>query len=240
MFAQKVAQRRSLMSGEGSCTVCRHTKVEKIEALLVSAQQSIRALERRFGVSRQSLARHRDKHIPQALERAAQRAAEKREDGLLGSYEELVLDAKRIGRKAELAGDLPTALQAIRELTRLVELAVVHQPKPAKKLSVNFFFRQGRVVAQEVEEPIETTAAAVETLAPPPAPQPEAPPPPAPDEPPEPPESPVEPMLGAVPPPAHVCTARCTPFNCVVKNEAAEDANAGLKHRRWPGGWEYY
>ena len=86
------------MSFKGHCTVCRHTQAVKIDEALI-AGLSMRALGRRYGLAN-PLARHQQNHIPATLAKAAQRAVEKREDGLLGSFEGLVQDAHRIKRKA--------------------------------------------------------------------------------------------------------------------------------------------
>jgi hypothetical protein len=152
-----------MVNHKGSCTVCRHTQSRAIdEALVVGV--SVRSLSKRYGLARSSIQRHQAHHIPQTLAKAAERAAERREDGLLGSFEGLVADAHRLKRKAEAAKDYSTALAGIREITRLLELAFVHQPKviePKVRVRLEFTVRGPRTVIERAEEetpPIETTA----------------------------------------------------------------------------------
>jgi hypothetical protein len=66
--------------------------------------------------------RHRGNHLPAAMAHAQAAAEVAQADGLLGQLQQLQADARRIGSKAEDAGDLKTALMGVRELVRIVEL----------------------------------------------------------------------------------------------------------------------
>jgi len=95
------------------CTICTHPQRAAIEQALI-AGQPIRAIAITYGVSRSSLTRHRDNHLPKALVQAhsAQEAA--RADRLIGYVVELRENAMRIFREAVNRGKLRTALDALR------------------------------------------------------------------------------------------------------------------------------
>lgn len=104
-----------------TCTVCVHPDRAAIDLALVNGVPG-NAVAAKYRVSEDAVARHRGNHLPAALAHA--RAAEDvaRADDLLGQLQQLQADARRIGGKAEQAGDLKTALMGIRELVRIVEL----------------------------------------------------------------------------------------------------------------------
>lgn len=103
-----------------TCTVCGHAERDAIDRALVAAQ-SYRNIAQRYGLEHTAVFRH-GQHISAALLRAKDAADVARGDSLLGQLRELAADARRIGERAEREGHLPTALQAVRELTRLLEL----------------------------------------------------------------------------------------------------------------------
>jgi hypothetical protein len=125
-----------------TCTVCRlpsESRQKAEEALLAGG--TYRDLAGQFSVSRMALHRHKKSHLSAKL-RKAERARElvsARKLGKLENVQEsrelegavsladrlqgLESEARRLKEKAETAGDLKTALQAVRELTRLCELA---------------------------------------------------------------------------------------------------------------------
>jgi hypothetical protein len=104
-----------------ACTVCVHADRPAIDQALVNGK-GIRETSALFRVSEDALSRHKEGHIPETLARAAEAEEVARADGLLGQLATLQADARRIGGKAETAGDLRTALAGIRELVRIVEL----------------------------------------------------------------------------------------------------------------------
>ena len=104
-----------------TCTICGHSKRSAIEKAIL-AGEALRAISGRLSVSRQSLARHRDDHLSAAVVKANGAAEVTRGDDLLAKVQDLEADAKRIRGRAEKAKDLRTAIAAIRELTRLVDL----------------------------------------------------------------------------------------------------------------------
>jgi hypothetical protein len=105
-----------------TCTVCRHPDRPAIDQALVNGK-GVRETSALFRVSEDALSRHKEGHVPSALARAADAEEIARADSLLDQLVTLQADARRIGQKAESAGDLRTALAGIRELVRIMELA---------------------------------------------------------------------------------------------------------------------
>jgi len=114
------------------CTVCSHPKVSEInEALLGS--EAYRSIAKRFGASQSAMYRHQQEHLPQVLVKAKDAAELLSADNLLARVGELEVEARRIAKKAEDAGDLKTALSGIRELSRIVELMAKLTGRPDGK-----------------------------------------------------------------------------------------------------------
>jgi transposase-like protein len=103
------------------CTVCAHSDLDAIDAALV-AGGSLRDIARRFGLSKDAVARHRDEHLPAALTEARDAEDAARADDLLAQVRQLQVRAHRILDRAEQTGDLRTALGAIREARGNLEL----------------------------------------------------------------------------------------------------------------------
>lgn len=106
----------------GRCTVCRHPRLEEIDRAIVGGA-SHRQIAADFGVTRQAVQRHSaNGHVAAALLKAKDAAELVRADGLLGEVQALRDRALDCLTKAEAAGDLSTALKAIREARGSVEL----------------------------------------------------------------------------------------------------------------------
>jgi hypothetical protein len=103
------------------CSLCIHDLRQEIEQGLLRGD-SYRTIAQRFTVSRDAVVRHR-KHLPAALAHARELKDVAHGDSLLAQLRELTVEAQRLKVKAERAGEYRTALAAVRELTRLVELA---------------------------------------------------------------------------------------------------------------------
>ncbi len=101
-----------------SCTVCTHERHEQIDDLLAAGLPK-RQIASSFGVTEQSLKRHQDRHLPGILA-ATKRAVHA--DSLMARLEYLTREAHRLRGSAEREGDYRTALAAVRELVRIVEL----------------------------------------------------------------------------------------------------------------------
>jgi transposase-like protein len=97
------------------CTICTHEDRKEIDRALVRGE-SMRALAARYGtVGRMSLQRHRKEHLPELLAKGYE--AER-----MGEADELLMDVRQLQQRtllmlqeAERAGDLRTALGAVRE-----------------------------------------------------------------------------------------------------------------------------
>lgn len=104
-----------------TCTVCSHRKLSEIDAALVS-NESFRNIAKRFGVSASAVYRHQQQHISGAPDQVNAVALTPQPETLMAKIIQLGDEARRLGKKAEDAGDLRGALAAVRELVRIVEL----------------------------------------------------------------------------------------------------------------------
>jgi hypothetical protein len=104
-----------------SCTVCEHSERAIIDRALVG-DASNRSLASLYDVSEAAMRRHRTNHLPAKLvmAQAAEEVAEA--DNLLDQVRNLQGRAYAILDKAEKAGELRTALGAIREARGNLEL----------------------------------------------------------------------------------------------------------------------
>ncbi len=104
------------------CTLCRHPERAAIDQALVARQGgSLRDMARRWGVSKDAVARHRA-HIPQALAKAVEAKAVAEADTLLARIEALASRAHVILTAAEQAKDWRACLVAIKTIADLLEL----------------------------------------------------------------------------------------------------------------------
>ena len=104
-----------------SCTICEHPDREAIDRSLVgdSSNLSVSSL---FGVSESAVRRHKANHLPAKLVMAQAAEEVAQADDLLQQVRDLQSRALAILGKAEAAGDLRTALGAIREARGNLEL----------------------------------------------------------------------------------------------------------------------
>ena len=100
------------------CTICSHEQSDDIDRALVLGLPN-RRIAAQHGTTEQAVRRHKDKHLPTLL---AESQRHVRADTLMARLEHYTHSAHSIRTKAEKAGDLRTALAAIRELVRIVEL----------------------------------------------------------------------------------------------------------------------
>lgn len=130
-----------------TCTICRNTEREAIDAELVRGTP-YRNIAARGAVSTSALVRHRG-HIAAAVTAAAETFEHERGASLLEKIHAMEAEAKRLGAKAESEGDLRAALLALRELGRAFELqgrmVGAFQPEAAQTtITVNVLqFRHG-------------------------------------------------------------------------------------------------
>ena len=104
-----------------TCAICTHPKRAEINEALVGAEPS-RRVASRFGVGKSAIYRHQQEHLPAALSLATKAKEAVEGDALLDKVGRLEAEAQRIGKLAEDAGDLRTAMAGVRELRGIVEL----------------------------------------------------------------------------------------------------------------------
>ena len=104
-----------------TCTVCRHAKRHEIDAALVE-RRPFRDIAGQHDVSKSALVRHFDDHLPAALVKAKEAIDTAHADTILGQVRDLRDRALTVLGTAEGAGDLRTALAAIREARGCLEL----------------------------------------------------------------------------------------------------------------------
>ena len=104
-----------------TCTVCCHTEREAIDGALVTGD-AFRHIAARFDTSTGALQRHKAEHLPVTLAKAAEAMEVANGDSLLEQLQSLQSKALSILASAERAGDLRTALIAVREVRGVLEL----------------------------------------------------------------------------------------------------------------------
>ncbi|HHY08275.1 MAG TPA: hypothetical protein GX530_07090 [Corynebacteriales bacterium] len=102
------------------CSVCNHPKREAIDRAIISGTP-IRDIAGRFGVSKSAVYRHK-KHIPETLTKAHAAEEMAQADNLLDEIKKLQTRTHKILSKAEKAGNLSTALKAIREARECLKM----------------------------------------------------------------------------------------------------------------------
>jgi hypothetical protein len=104
------------------CTVCAHPEVEAIDTALVAGEPYRSVANRYESLSQAAVQRHEENHLPATLAKAKDALEISRADDLLASVRGLQGRALSILGKAEEAGELRTALSAIREARGNLEL----------------------------------------------------------------------------------------------------------------------
>src|SRR5215217_2231398 len=104
-----------------SCTVCEHPEREAIDEALVGGASN-RSVASLYDVSEAAARRHKSNHLPGKLVMAQAAEEVAQADDLLAQVRGLQAKALGILSKAEEAGELRTALSAIREARGNLEL----------------------------------------------------------------------------------------------------------------------
>jgi hypothetical protein len=103
------------------CTVCTHPDRESIDEALVGGT-ALSALSAKYRVSEDAVGRHKGNHLPAKLVMAQAAEEVTQADSLLDQVRDLQDKALDILAKAEEAGELRTALGAVREARGNLEL----------------------------------------------------------------------------------------------------------------------
>ncbi len=140
-----------------SCTVCTHPKREEIDRALVGGESAAEIAGRYRTVGERAVRRHRSNHLPAELVMAEKAAEVAEADTLLGQVGDLQRRALDILGKAEEAGELKTALSAIREargnLELLAKLLGELDERPVVNLNVSPEWLELRAVIVGALEP---------------------------------------------------------------------------------------
>jgi transposase len=105
------------------CTICTHNKVKEIDKAIIEGT-SYRDIAGRFGISKSSLERHKDKgHIAVKIQRAKEITEIKQGLTLSEKLNELEKIAKDTILEASGEGDLKVKCTAIREYRSTIELS---------------------------------------------------------------------------------------------------------------------
>jgi hypothetical protein len=122
------------------CSICSHDRRQEIEHSLLRGE-SHRAIAQQLNVSRGAVARHL-KHVSTALTQA-RNLGEVEDRSILIQLQELKIQAEHSRARAARAGDTRTALVALREKARLVELEArltgqLNEKPETKIVNLNF------------------------------------------------------------------------------------------------------
>jgi hypothetical protein len=106
-----------------TCTICSHARLSEINNALVK-NEAYRRVSKRFGASASAMYRHQQEHLPASRSALVEDNAPELalDSTLLAKITRLEAEARRLGKKAEDAGDFRGAMAAVRELVRIVEL----------------------------------------------------------------------------------------------------------------------
>jgi hypothetical protein len=140
-----------------SCTVCAHPKREGIDRALVEGVSAAEISGRYRTVGERAVRRHRSNHLPAKLVMAEKAAEVAEADSLLDQVGDLQRRALAILDTAEAAGELKTALSAIREargnLELLAKLLGELDERPVVNLNVSPEWLELRAVIVTALEP---------------------------------------------------------------------------------------
>jgi hypothetical protein len=140
-----------------SCTVCAHPKREEIDRALVGGVSAAEISGRYRTVGERAVRRHRSNHLPAKLVMAEKAAEVAEADTLLEQVKGLQGRAYAILDRAEEAGELRTALSAIREargnLELLAKLLGELDERPVVNLNVSPEWLELRAVIVTALEP---------------------------------------------------------------------------------------
>jgi len=106
---------------ESRCSVCQHPARSAVDQALVSGR-TFRGIAEEYGLSKDAVRRHRDRHLTQAMRGALASAEGRAGRTALGRLEGLYGRADAILGAAEAGGQGALALGAIKELRGIVEL----------------------------------------------------------------------------------------------------------------------
>jgi hypothetical protein len=131
------------------CRICNHDQRQEIELALLRGQ-SRRAISQQFNISCGVVDRHL-KHVSHDVKCAQERMEVEHGKSVLVQLRQLGSQAQYLGCRAQRAGDYRTALAALREFTRILELGARLTGELDEKLEtkiLNFDADTARRIAQ--------------------------------------------------------------------------------------------
>jgi hypothetical protein len=156
--------RGRVISMPRSCTVCEHAEKDTIDRALVGSVSN-RSVASLYDVSEAAVRRHKANHLPAKLVMAEKAAEVVEADNLLHQVGDLQRRALAILDKAEEAGELRTALSAIREargnLELLAKLLGELDERPMLNLNISPEWLELRAVIVGALEPYSEARGAV-------------------------------------------------------------------------------
>lgn len=105
-----------------TCTICSHPKREEIDRALIEGKSLSGIVSQYSGITKTSLFRHKEAHLPQSLAWGKEAQEIAQGDNLLSQVRSLQNKALSILKQAEASGELRTALQGVREARSCLEL----------------------------------------------------------------------------------------------------------------------
>lgn len=104
------------------CKICTHANHSEINDLLMRGEASLSALARRFGISGDSLSRHRANHLVKAVVPFPELQDVTRNGDLVEQVQDLQRKTLEILKQAEQVGNQRTMLLAVEQSRRNLEL----------------------------------------------------------------------------------------------------------------------
>lgn len=157
-----------------SCTICEHPEREAIDRALVGGESAAGISGRYRTIGERAVRRHRTNHLPARMVMAEKASEVVEADSLLDQVGGLQRRALAILDKAEEAGELRTALSAIREARGNLELLAKllgdldERPSVAVNLNISPEWLQLRTVIvgalQPYSEARESVLSAIESV----------------------------------------------------------------------------
>jgi hypothetical protein len=103
------------------CTVCSHEERRAIDKAIANGGANRRTAAR-YGLTENSIRRHKAEHLSKALVKAAEARVEAGAENILGQLVALIGDCRQIGDSALSAGKHGPAVQALKAVTSNLEL----------------------------------------------------------------------------------------------------------------------
>jgi len=104
-----------------TCTICTNKNSHEINQAIIRGT-SCRIIANQYSVSKAAVQRHAKNHLPLHIVQSEKAKELKDADSIIDSIFRLEASAKRIQQQAEEENDYKSALAAVREQSRLIEL----------------------------------------------------------------------------------------------------------------------